>query len=161
MTAARRPDRRSSRRCGSYTHRNRSVGRSTGRTCVDRNRRRKGVPHGHDQRPRTYQRFEQQISDLEAQLTEVRQQLSEAELDQWRARIDDLEVHVHLGSLETRDLLAPLVEDLRNAWLDAREQTAKSASTASDAAGALRNGLDRAMDEIRTAVLQAKATVRR
>ena len=107
------------------------------------------------------QRFEQQISDLEAQLTAVRQQLSEAELDQWRARIDDLEVHVHLGSLETRDLLAPLVEDLRNAWLDAREQTARSASTASDAAGALRNGLDRAMDEIRTTVLQAKATVRR
>ena len=105
--------------------------------------------------------LEQQISDLEAQLTEVRQQLSEAELDQWRARIDDLEVHVHLGSLETRDLLAPLVEDLRNAWLDAREQTARSASTASDAAGALRNGLDRAMDEIRTAVLQAKATVKR
>ena len=105
--------------------------------------------------------LEQQISDLEAQLTEVRQQLSEAGLEQWGARIDDLEVHVHLGSLETRDLLAPLVEDLRNAWLDAREQTAKSASTASDAAGALRNGLDRAMDEIRTAVLQAKATVRR
>jgi len=105
--------------------------------------------------------LEQQISRLETQLTEVRQQLSKAELDQWRARIDDLEIQVHLGSLETRDLLTPLVEDLRNAWMDARSQTLKSASTATDVVEVLRAGLDHAMDEIREAVLEATKTARR
>ncbi|HTO00444.1 MAG TPA: hypothetical protein VL068_07200 [Microthrixaceae bacterium] len=104
--------------------------------------------------------LEAQITDLEVQLAEVRRQLSEAELDQWRGRIDDLEVQIHLGSLDARDQLMPLVEDLRNTWLDAREKVTKSASTASDAAETLRAGLEQAMGEIRTAVLQARESLR-
>lgn len=101
--------------------------------------------------------LEAQIEDLEGQLTELRAQLARAELDQWRGRIDDLEVQLHLGSLEARDQLAPLVEQLRSAWLDARERVSDGAATTSDVASTLRQGLENAMYEIRRAVLDAKS----
>jgi hypothetical protein len=105
--------------------------------------------------------LEGQIADLERQLGEMRRQLSEAELDQWRGRIDDLEVQVHLGTLDVRDRLSPLIEDLRNAWLDAREQLSGSTETASDVVTTLRKGLEQAMGEIRAAVLEARETARK
>ena len=103
--------------------------------------------------------LESQIQDLETQLAVLRRQLSETELDQWRGRIDDLEVQVHLASLDTRDVLAPMIEDLRNAWLDAREMLSDSATTATDVAGTLRDGLEQAMADIRSAVLEARSRV--
>lgn len=105
--------------------------------------------------------LEGQIADLERQLGEMRRQLSEAELDQWRGRIDDLEVQAHLGSLDVRDRLNPLIEDLRNAWLDAREQLSDSTDTASEVVTTLRKGLEQAMGEIRSAVVEARSTARK
>lgn len=105
--------------------------------------------------------LETQIDDLRSQLKDVRRQLSEAELDQWRARIDDLEVQAHLGSLEVKQRLDPVVEELRNRWLDAREQVSNSADTASDVFDALRKGLEHAMGEIRRSVAEAKSAAQR
>ena len=42
--------------------------------------------------------LEQQIEELKSQLADVRQRLINAEFDQWRGRIDDLEVQARLGS---------------------------------------------------------------
>jgi chromosome segregation ATPase len=101
--------------------------------------------------------LETQLDELRSQLKDVRRQLSEAELDQWRARIDDLEVQAHLGSLEVKQRLDPLVEDLRNRWLDAREQVSNSADTASEVIDTLRKGLEHAMGEIRRSLVEAKS----
>lgn len=76
-----------------------------------------------------------------------------------RGRIDDIEVQVHLGSLDLRDQLTPVIEDLRDAWLDASAKVSDSTDTASDVLGTLRTGLESAMDEIRKAVSEARSTV--
>lgn len=101
--------------------------------------------------------LEAQLQDLETQLGEVRRQLAQAELDQWRGRIDDLEVQAHLGSLEARDQIDPLIENLRNAWLEARSKLSSQTTTASDVVGTLRDGLEQAMGEIREAVAAARS----
>ena len=57
--------------------------------------------------------LEQQIEDLKAQLADVRRRLVSAEFDQWRGRIDDLELQTRLGSMGVQDRLMPVVEQLR------------------------------------------------
>lgn len=104
--------------------------------------------------------LEAQVGDLEEQLSTVRRQLSRAELDQWRARIDDLEVQAHLGSLEVRDELAPLVEGLRNTWLDARSRIESGSDTTTEVIDALRDGLEQAMADIRRSLITARTAVR-
>lgn len=100
-----------------------------------------------------------QIDDLEAEVATLRHQLADAELDQWRARIDDLEVQVHLASLDAKDRLAPLLEDLRNAWLEAREGISSTGDTASDVVDKVRSGLEQAMREVRRAALDARSAI--
>lgn len=102
--------------------------------------------------------LEQQIEDLKAQLTDVRRRLVSAEFDQWRSRIDDLELQTRLGSMGVQDKLMPVVEQLRNLWLDARERTGDGVDTASEVTGRLRDGLESAFKELRDAVSDA-ATV--
>ena len=101
------------------------------------------------------QRLEARIAKLEAQETKLRGQLAQAELAQWEGRIDDLEVQLHLGALEAHDRLAPLVETLRNRWLDAQSELGGGASAAADVVDTLRTGLEQAMKDVRRAVLDA------
>jgi hypothetical protein len=101
-----------------------------------------------------------QIDDLEGEVAQLRHQLVDAELDQWRARIDDLEVQVHLGSLDARDRLSPLVEDLRNAWLDARAGISSTSDTASDVVDKIRSGLEQAMREVRRVALDTRSAIK-
>lgn len=97
--------------------------------------------------------LEDQISGLRDQIHDLQGQLAELELDQWKGRIDDLEVQLHLGAMAGRDRLAPLVEKLRNSYLDAREGVTDTASAAGDVTGRIRKGLEQAMNDIRKAVL--------
>ncbi len=100
--------------------------------------------------------LESRISDLTDELSDLRSQLAKAQLDQWQGRIEDLEVQLHLGAMETNDRLAPLVEQLRGRWLDARSQVDGATSTATEVIDSLRQGLEQAMRDIREAVLDAK-----
>jgi len=106
--------------------------------------------------PQDIERLEKRIHDLETEQEGLRKQLAQAQIDQWEGRIDDLEVQVHLGTLEASDRIDPLVEALRNRWLDAREQVSRAPSTTGDVLDALRSGLEQAMRDIRTAILDAK-----
>ena len=101
-------------------------------------------------------KLEERIAKLSEEQAELRTQLARAQLDQWQGRIEDLEVQLKLGAMETNDRLAPLVEQLRGRWLDARAAVDGAASTASDVVDSLRQGLEQAMKDIREAVLTAK-----
>ncbi len=90
---------------------------------------------------------------------DLREQVLRAQLEQWQGRIDDLEVQVHLGSMEVEERVAPLLQGLRDRWLDAQEKLSNAPGTAGDALDALRGGLEQAMTDIRDAVLEAKRTV--
>lgn len=96
--------------------------------------------------------LERQIEQLKAQMDDLRGQLAELELDQWKGRIDDLEVQMHLGAMGAMDRLTPLVDRLRNSYLDARASVMGTASAAGDATDRIRKGLEAAMGDIRTAV---------
>lgn len=96
--------------------------------------------------------LEQRIDELKAKLDDLQGQLAELELDQWKGRIDDLEVQMHLGAMGAMDRLNPLVDKLRNSYLDARANLTGTASAAGDATNRIRKGLEQAMNDIREAI---------
>ncbi len=104
--------------------------------------------------------LERRLEELQGQHDELRRQLAEARSDQWQARIDDLDLQAHLGAMDAQDTLDPLVEQLRNAWLDARQRFDSRASTASEVIDQLRDGFEQAGRDIRDALSEARASVK-
>jgi uncharacterized coiled-coil DUF342 family protein len=109
--------------------------------------------------------LEARIVQLQTQLSETRNQLTDAQLDQWKGRIDELEVQMHLGRLDAREQIAPIVEQLRNWWLDARSQIGHARSqmgnattTAGDAFSSLRTGVEEAMEQLRSGARAARGS---
>jgi len=100
--------------------------------------------------------LEAQIGKLQAEQAKLREQLARAQLDQWRGRIEDLEVQMHLGAMETSDQLTTLMRQLRGKWADARRQFEENVPTASDVADTVRAGLENAFDDLRNALLEAR-----
>jgi len=103
--------------------------------------------------------LEARIEELDSQVESLHEQVRKAQLDQWEGRIDDLEVQLHLGSMEAAERLQPLVEKLRDRWLDAKQHATGGSATAGDVIDTLRAGLEAAMKDIRDAVIDAKTTV--
>lgn len=104
----------------------------------------------------------QRVDDLEArlrelteQLTSTRQQLAEAQLDQWKGRLDDIEVQLSLARLEAREQLTPVLEQLRGRVLDAQRQLSTAAGAANDVALSLRSGFEAAVDDLRVGLRDA------
>src|SRR5271165_7149226 len=100
--------------------------------------------------------LEAQIDDLRAQVGELHKQLTKAQIDQWQGRLEDLEVQMHLGAMETSDKLTALMDQLRNRWADARRQFEDTISTASSVADTVRTGLENAFNEVRKALLESR-----
>ncbi len=99
------------------------------------------------------------IEALEAETERLREQLVQAQIDQWKGRIDDLDVQMHLGALDLRDKLQPVVDQFRSNVADARARLGTAASTADDVLANLRKGFDKAVDDISKAVRQARESV--
>jgi TolA-binding protein len=100
--------------------------------------------------------LEAQIRKLQAEQAELHKQLAKSQLDQWRGRIEDLEVQMHLGAMEASDQLTARMRQLRDRWADARRQVEENISTASGVADTVRAGLENAFDDLRKALLEAK-----
>jgi len=100
--------------------------------------------------------LEHQLHELQGQQAELRKQLARAQLDQWRGRIEDLEVQMHLGGVEASDKANAQMTKLRDRWADARRQFEESIKTASSVADTVRAGLESAFDDLRTALLESK-----
>jgi predicted nucleic acid-binding Zn-ribbon protein len=102
-------------------------------------------------------KLEAQIDDLSKKQADLNKQLTKAQLDQWRGRIEDLEVQLHLGAMESSDRLNALMAGLRSRWADARKQFEDRASTATSVADTVRTGLENAFAELRKALLETKS----
>ncbi len=100
--------------------------------------------------------LEDQIGRLRAQQTELRKQLIKAQIDQWQGRVEDLEVQMHLGAVETSEKLKAQMDQLRSRWADARRQWEGAISTASSMSDTVRTGLEKAYSDLRQALLEAK-----
>lgn len=100
--------------------------------------------------------LETQIEKLQAKHAKLHKELTKAQVDLWQGRIEDLEVQMHLGAMETTDKLTALMDQLRSKWADARRQFEDAASTASSVADTVRTGLENAVNEVRKALLESK-----
>ncbi len=101
------------------------------------------------------QNLEARVHALENQLDDLRRRLAESELDDWKARIDQLEVQAHLAQMDASDQLQPLVDQLRNRWLDAREQFDRAGSKAGDAVSTVADGVRSAAKDLGDALSDA------
>lgn len=101
--------------------------------------------------------LERQIDELQAHQSDLRKQLAQAQLDQWRGRIEDLELQMHLAAMEANDKLTTLMSQLRDRWTDTKRRYEDSITTASSVADTMRTGLDKAIEDLRAALLESKA----
>jgi hypothetical protein len=109
----------------------------------------------------TDQPLEARIHRLEDEMARLRSELVQARLDQWEGRVDELELQMHLGAAEVTDRMAPRVEELRDTLRRARAQAQSAGATAVDVVETLRSGVERAIKDLRDAVIKAKGSVTR
>ncbi|MEO6606814.1 MAG: hypothetical protein ABIN55_14520 [Aeromicrobium sp.] len=103
--------------------------------------------------------LEAEIKDLQIKHDVLNKQLTDAQVEQWQARIDNLEVQIYLGAKQVSDKVAPLMDRLRTTWLQVTTQVDDKSETASHVADTLLNGLENAYSELRKAVLESRSTV--
>jgi hypothetical protein len=101
-------------------------------------------------------KLESQMEDLERTQSELYNQLAEARLDQWKGRLEDLEVQVHLGAMDTNDRVAAGLQKARDRWDDARNQLSGATAVAVEVFDTVRSGVENALDDVRGALLDAK-----
>jgi len=101
--------------------------------------------------------LEAQIDKLQAKQAELHKQLTKAQIDQWQGRIEDLEVQIHLGGMEASDKLTMLMDSLHARWADARRQFETSITTATSVADTVRSGLEKAVQDLRKALLESRS----
>ena len=100
-----------------------------------------------------------QIDELHAKQAELHKQFAKAQIDQWQGRIEDLEMQMHLGATEANDKLTKVMAQLRSKWADARRQFEEASSTASSVADTVRTGLEKAVADVRKALLESKSKI--
>lgn len=100
-------------------------------------------------------KLEAQIARLDAKEAELRGQLAKAQLDQWYARIEDLELQAHLGTMETQDRIRSLMAQVRQIWQDTKRQVEGTASSASDVVDSVRGGIEGLLLDVRRGLADA------
>lgn len=106
---------------------------------------------------------EERIASLESRLdvlqeahSAVTRQLAEARVDQWQARIDELELQAHLGATEASDRLAQVTAELERRWSKVRQQLSEAGATTTDVGETLRAGLESAYKDVRAALIESR-----
>jgi outer membrane murein-binding lipoprotein Lpp len=100
--------------------------------------------------------LETQIGKLQAQQADLRRQLIKTRMENWQGRIDDLEVQIHAGAVETSEKLTAKMDQLRSTWADTKKQWEAAVSTAASAGDTVHTGLQNAYRELHDAMLEAK-----
>ena len=101
-------------------------------------------------------KLEAQIDDLQEAQTKVSRHLVEARIEQWQARIDDLEVQIHLGTVEAKDRLTALSDELQSRWSTVRRQMEDASTTTTEVVDTLKSGVEGAYNELRNALLDSR-----
>ena len=100
--------------------------------------------------------LESQIEALNHDQAKLKSELAAAEVDRWQERIDDLEVQVHLGAMETNDRVKDLLDQLHHKWAAAKVRVESRSSVASESAEAVGDSLRTAFNEIRQILIDTK-----
>lgn len=105
--------------------------------------------------------LELQIGRLQETHAGLREELVQARVQQWQGRIEDLEVQVHLATMDTDERLDRLSGQLRNSWDRTLQQLGDASSTASTVVETVLAGLESAYGEVRDALLESRSTLSR
>ena len=105
-------------------------------------------------------RLEAQIERLEAKEIELRKQLAKAQLDQWYARIEDLELQAHLGAMETQDRVAALMAQVRDLWKETKHQVDGATASAGDAVDEVRGRVEGLLRDVRRSLAEAQERIK-
>ncbi len=97
----------------------------------------------------TNEELSDRLDALEARVDDLSKALMDEKVESLRARIEELEVQMNLGAKDARDQLAPVVDQLRNRFLDLRALVDQAGSAATSAAGDLRGRLEDTASKIR------------
>ena len=106
-------------------------------------------------------KLEAQIKRLVAKEAELRSQLAKAQVDEWCARIEDLELQAHLGTVETQDRICPLMAQVRQIWQDNKRQVEGTASSASDVIDDVRGHIEGLLLDVRRGMADAKPAAKK
>lgn len=110
-------------------------------------------------RTQTIADLEAHLEELESEEEKLRESLAKAQMEQWEGHLDDVQVQVRLGAMEVRDRLEPIVDQVRSQLSDARSRVEAGGETASDAAAAIRGGIEQAWKDMRAALTEAQKIV--
>lgn len=105
-------------------------------------------------------KLEARLDKLQAEHGAVSRQLAQAHVDQWQARIDELELQVHLGASEATDRLKALTTELDKRWSQVRRQLTDAGETTADATETIRAGLESAYRDVREALIESRKQLR-
>lgn len=100
--------------------------------------------------------IESQIGKLQAQQADLRKQLIKARIEYWQGRMDDLDIQMHTGAVETSGKLTAKMNQFRGTWAETKQQWEAATSTAASAGDTVHTGLENAYRELRDALLEAK-----
>jgi hypothetical protein len=103
--------------------------------------------------------LEAHIAELEHEEEQLRESLARTQMEQWEGHLDDLQVQVRLGAMEVRDRLDPIVDRVRGQVAEARSRVETGGETASEAAAAIRSGVEAAWRDMRAALAEAQKIV--
>jgi hypothetical protein len=98
-------------------------------------------------------RADEKKDDVVASTTKV--------IDQLRERIDHLMVQVDLGKLDARDEAARQLSIAQNAWFAADAKLREAGHDLAVTAGALRDGVERLVRDVKKAIDAAEAAISR
>ncbi len=104
--------------------------------------------------------FERQVDHLSRQVADLTTFMADSQLDQWRARVDDLELQMALGRMELKEEATPKVEELRLKLDEAKDELAKAGDKASEVWTVISGGLRSAFAELKGAFEETKETVK-
>jgi chromosome segregation ATPase len=101
------------------------------------------------------------IEELEAKLESLQKEVMADKVDSLKARLEELEVQLNLGGKDARDEMAPLLEQLRNRWLDLRGLLDHATSSAGDALSGASDNVRSSASDLRSRLEDATARLRR
>jgi len=96
-------------------------------------------------------RTQELVARLEAmrrQEAALLEQIARARAEQWQARRDDVDLGAHLGTVDLRDRIGPVVDAVQDRLRQVRADLADDRATAADVVDALRAAFDRAVEDV-------------
>lgn len=108
----------------------------------------------------TLEGLKDQVAELREELSDLNRRFLDEQLEAWGARLDELDIQLHLARMDARDDLRPLVERLQERLGSARADAGQLTGSASDAMKAARDAVQNAVTDLRSGMQEVLEKLR-